>query len=70
METKNENLMDGLLSELNRNRQLLQEYKNIGPAGMFGAAFIQQAITRGEQAIKEGDVIKMISAYSELKESQ
>jgi RNA binding exosome subunit len=72
MEKKSEtkNLMDGLMDELNRNRELLKEYEAIGRAGMFGAHFIKQAINNGEQAIRENDVIKMLQAYSELKETK
>jgi hypothetical protein len=64
------NLMDGLLDELNRNRELLKEYETIGPAGQFGALFIKQAIQRGEQSIREGNVINMLLAYEELKGTQ
>jgi hypothetical protein len=69
-QTEPQNLMDGLMDELNRNRELLKEYEAIGPAGAFGAIFIRQAIARGESAIRSGDVIKMLQAYSELKDSQ
>lgn len=62
------NLMEGLLDELNRNRELLKEYEAIGPAGQFGAHFIRQSILAGETAIRDNDVIKMLSAYSNLKE--
>jgi hypothetical protein len=67
METETENLMDGLLRELNRNRELLKEYEAI-PQGAFGAMFIRQSIKNGEDAIASGDVVKMLQAYSTLKE--
>lgn len=69
MEEKTENLMDGLMNELNRNRELLALYKSI-PTGAFGAAIINATIIRGEAAIKSGDVIQMLQAYSELKYNQ
>lgn len=69
-ESKTENLMDGIMNELNRNRELLKEYEAIGSAGMFGAHFIKRAINNGEAAIREGDVIKMLTAYSALKDTQ
>ena len=65
-----QNLMDGLINELNRNRELLKEYEAIGSAGIFGAHFIRQAILRGEQSICSGDVIQMLSAYFDLKDTQ
>jgi RNA binding exosome subunit len=64
------NLMDGLMDELNRNRELLKEYEAIGPEGAFGAHFIKQAINAGERAIRSNDVIAMLQAYSELKDTQ
>lgn len=70
MEQKTENLMDGLMNELNRNRELLAEYKAIGPAGFFGASMIQLSIQKGEQAIRSGDVIAMLRAYEDLKETR
>lgn len=63
-----QNLMDGLFYEMNRCRELLKAYEEIGPAGMFGKAMITRDIDFAEQAIKENDVIKMLQAYSTLKE--
>jgi hypothetical protein len=68
--TQPKNLMDGLIDELNRNRELLKQYEAIGPAGMFGAHFIKQAIKDGEDSIRSGDVVQMLRAYSELKDTQ
>jgi len=39
-----DNLMEGLLKELNRNKEILVEYEKI-PAGAFGALMIKQKIT-------------------------
>ena len=63
------NLMEGLVDELNRNRELKAEYDKI-PTGFFGASMIQIAINEGEDAIKSGDVIKMMAAYHSLKDSE
>lgn len=62
--------MEGLLAELNRNRELLAMYKEIGPAGVFGATMIQVDITNGETAIAENDVVAMLRCYNDLKENQ
>ena len=63
-----ENLIDGLNRELERNRELLKQYKALGPCGNFGAAFIQQAISEGESALSENDAVDMVKAYAKLKD--
>lgn len=64
-----DNLMDGLLKELNRCRELKLMYDEI-PTGKFGSIMIQRAIDGGEKAIAENDVVKMLASYKELKECQ
>ena len=63
-----ENLMDGLVDELNRNRELKAEYDKI-PTGFFGASMIKIDIKIGEDAINSGDVIQMMTAYTALKDN-
>lgn len=65
-----ENLAQGLVRELNRNRELLLEYKGIGQPGAFGAAMIEHKIKRGETAQENGDVVEMLRAFSELGETK
>lgn len=65
-----ENLMDGLFYEMNRCRDLLNEYKAIGPVGLFGHAMIAADLRAAENAIRENDVVKMLQAYNALKECQ
>lgn len=62
-----ENLMDGLLKQMDRVRELKKEYDAI-PQGKFGSIMIQRDIDAAEQAIKENDVVKMIHAFNALKE--
>jgi len=62
-----ENLAQGLIRELNRNRELLQEYKEIGPAGAFGAKMIEGDIAAGEKAQGDGDVVAMVRVFETLK---
>lgn len=59
-----------LPEEIDRNRKLLELYKGIGPAGAFGAAFIDQDIKAGVNALASGDVIQMLQAYKKLKENE
>jgi len=65
-----ENLAQGLVRELNRNRELLSEYKNIGRPGMFAAVIIEDKIKRGETAQENGDVVEMLRVFSELEETE
>lgn len=60
-------LADVIPVELKRCRELLNEYKRIGPAGAFGALMIELAIQRADKASAGGDVIEMLAAYQELK---
>lgn len=61
--------MEATLKELNRNRELLEEYKKI-PAGVFGAAMIKRLIDRTEKAIGSGDTVELLLCYKELKETE
>lgn len=64
------NLMDGLLSEMNRVRDMIKEYEapELNGAGVFAATMMKQDILQAENSIKENDVVKMLLAYSALKE--
>lgn len=64
-----ENLMDGLLRQMNRAREIKKLYDEI-PEGRFGSMMIQQMITHAEKSISSGDVVEMLYSYSELKEIQ
>ncbi len=60
-------LGEQLPKEQARARELLAQYREIGPAGAFGAAMIEQALQRAAQAVMSGDVVAMLRAYEELK---
>jgi len=61
------NLIEGILQQCNRCRELIAVYKGLGPSGSFGAVVIQNAIWEGEGALASGDVVRMIAAYKELE---
>ena len=63
----NGNLIEGLQDEIERNKELLLEYYKI-PTGGFAAIIIRQRIKEAEEAIAEGDLLKMISCYKKLRE--
>jgi hypothetical protein len=60
-------LAEALPQEQARVREILGHYKEIGPAGMFGAAFIEADLREADQAVMSGDVVRMIRAYEKLK---
>jgi len=60
-------LAEQLPKEQARCRTLLAEYRAIGPAGAFGAAMIEHALQRADQAVLGGGVAAMIRAYEELR---
>lgn len=60
------NLMEGVMAELRRCRDLLRAYEAI-PTGAFGAHLIRQAIREAEDAIASDDIIRLIQAYENLK---
>lgn len=64
-----QNLMDGLFSEMNRVRDIIKDYEDpsLNGAGSFAIVFMRQAIKDGENAIKSGVVLDMITSYEELK---
>ena len=64
---ENESLGDALPKEIARVRKVLGHYKEIGPAGMFGAAMIEQSLQKADNAIVSGDIAAMITAYRDLQ---
>lgn len=61
-------LGEALPKEQARVREILEHYKAIGPAGIFGATIIEVALSEADKAIISGDIVKMIGAYNELRE--
>lgn len=63
------NLAEGLEKEIQRNRDLLEEYKQI-PTGGFGAMVLEKYIRDAVAALASGDVVKMAQAYEAMKDSE
>lgn len=61
------NVGDDFPREVERCRDLVKRYQEIGPSGAFGAAAISQAITVAEAAWASGDVVKIVQAYAVLR---
>ena len=62
-----ETLGDAIPRELKRNRELLQAYRDIGPAGAFGYAMINADIEATDKALAAGDTVALLVLYSKLK---
>ena len=62
-----ETLAEALPKEMARVREVLGHYKEIGPAGMFGATFIEQYLRAADKAVMSGDVVEMLKAYNKLR---
>lgn len=65
-----ENLMDGLLSEMNRVREIIKEYEapELNGAGFLAASMMKMDISKAERSISSENVIDMLLCYENLKE--
>jgi hypothetical protein len=61
-------LAEALPAQQARCRALMSLYKQIGPAGQFGAALIEQALRNADQAVMSGDPVAMLRSLKELQE--
>jgi hypothetical protein len=66
-ETRSPNLVEGILEECKRARELADVYKTLGPRGAFALAFIRDAIDSAERALGSGDVVAMLAALTKLR---
>ena len=62
-----QSLADALPIEMARARTVLGYFREIGPAGAFGAVMIEQALRHADAAVMSGDVVEMLRAYEDLK---
>lgn len=53
--------------EQERCREVLAMYKELGAAGMFGAAHIEATLKEADEAAISGDVVRMLLAYERMK---
>ena len=65
--TQPETLADALPKEMARVREVLGHFKEIGPAGAIGAAFIEKDLRAADRASASGDVVAMIKALQSLR---
>ena len=60
-------LADALPQEMARVREVLGHYKEIGHAGMFGAAMIEQDLRNADRAVMSGDAVVMLRSLKTLQ---
>lgn len=63
------NLMEGIIDEMNRVREIIKEYEHpaLNGAGNLAAAFMKYDIKEAEKSMSKGDVIQMMVMYDKLK---
>ena len=62
-----ETLAEALPREMARVREVLGHYREIGPAGMFGAAMIEQDLRAADRGVMSGDVVAMLRSLKALQ---
>lgn len=62
-------LADEYPKEQARVRKVLGYYKDIGPAGAFGATMIEDLLRRADKASAEQDTVEMIRCFKEMQET-
>lgn len=56
--------------EVERVRDLVQAYREIGPAGRFALSQIEPLLRKAEQANREQDAVAMIRLLKQLQECE
>ena len=64
---KMKTLADAFQPEMARVRKVLGHYKEIGPAGIFAATFIERDLRDAEEAVLYGDVVQMLRTLEALR---
>lgn len=68
--SEQKSLAQALPEEQARVRELLADYKALGPVGQFGAIMIERDLAAADVAVMSGDIAAMIRAYETLKGCQ
>ena len=56
--------------EQERLLQLLDAYREIGPAGVFGYAVIRESLVRSFGAMASGNVTEILASFQDMKERE
>lgn len=63
-----ETLASALPKEMARVREVLGHFREIGPAGMIGAAMIEQDLRNADRAVMSGDIVAMLRSLKALQD--
>lgn len=63
-----EALADALPKEMARVREVLGHFREIGPAGMIGAAMIEHDLRNADRAVMSGDIVAMLRSLKALQD--
>jgi hypothetical protein len=67
-EARAHSLAEDYPREQARLRELIAEYRALGPVGSFGAVAIESVLREADRASAAGDLAAMVIAYSRMKE--
>lgn len=65
--TTTNTLAEAFPKEQARCRVLLDDYRQIGPAGHFAIVMIESVLRRADQAAVSGDTVAMLRSFDELQ---
>src|SRR4029077_10745830 len=61
------NLVEGILAECNRCRELQKDLQAVGAPGAYAYYGIKASIANAERVMGQGDTVAMLRAYSDLQ---
>lgn len=65
------NLMEALLEEISRVKEMIELYKSLpGKAGILASRLMELDVKKAEEAISSGELIDMIRIFEALKKYQ
>ena len=50
-----------------RCREVLQQYKELGPAGVLGGMMIEATLREADEAMASGDIVRILQAYTAMQ---
>ena len=50
-----------------RCREVLQQYKELGPAGVLGGMMIEATLREADEAMASGDIVRILQAYKAMQ---
>jgi hypothetical protein len=50
-----------------RCQKVLQQYKELGPIGVFGGTMIKETLREADEAMASGDISRILRAYKAMK---